>query len=135
MAYTNNANQTISIFDPEGQEHRLTSQQNHQTIHFSTTELVGIYKACAHSLSNQKETGFSVNIDTSESDLAAYTTDEVMSIIKKRQQISIPAEITSKDPNAQNANIQVEQRQGIWWFILIGVLLLAMIESWLANRH
>jgi len=135
LAYINNANQTISIFDPEGQEHRLISQQNHQTIHFSTTELVGIYRARTHSLSNQKETVFSVNIDTSESDLAAYTTDEIMSIIKKRQQISIPSEITGKDPNAQNANIQVEQRQGIWWFILIGVLLLAMIESWLANRH
>ena len=30
---------------------------------------------------------------------------------------------------------QVERQQQIWWFIVLGVLLLSVAEMWLANRY
>ena len=164
---TTAVNRAISVYDPVGKEHRISAQLMGTPIHFSETELPGIYQIYGPSINAQGKPDhpiartsqyqyWVINLDTVESDLGSYDPDEVMSMIKapveekenraNPQIFSGPEALSTVQRKAEGQAItmemasrsslsRVERQQQIWWFIVLGVLLLSMAEMWLANRY
>jgi len=164
---TTAVNRAISVYDPVGKEHRISAQLMGTPIHFSETELPGIYQIYGPSINAQGKPDhpiartsqyqyWVINLDTVESDLGSYDPDEVMSMIKapveekenraNPQIFSGPEALSTVQRKAEGQAItmemasrsslsRVERQQQIWWFIVLGVLLLSVAEMWLANRY
>ena len=168
---TTTVNRTIAVFDPSGKEHRIRTQLMGEPIHFSGTELPGIYQIYRSPLGDlgkpdqpmtqtSRYQHWAINLDTIESDLESYDSDEVMSLInasvereenkanpqmlsgpkapstmhKKAGGQTMAAESAPQD-SLSRRQAEVERQQQIWWFIVLGVLLLSVAEMWLANRY
>ena len=127
-----NVNQEVLICDPSGQEHRLVTRKN-QYAYFQTIELAGIYKISTNGFNDEKWTNFAVNIDTVESDLTAYTKEDVLDLIKKRYKTDILIKPNDNTQATLGQGLELEKNKEIWWFVLVGVLLLALIDTWLSN--
>ena len=168
---TTTVNRAIAVFDPSGKEHRIRTQLMGEPIHFSGTELPGIYQIYRSPLGDlgkpdqpmtqtSRYQHWAINLDTSESDLESYDSEEVMSLINasvEREENKVNPQMLSgpKAPStvqkkaggqtmtaepASRASLsrrqsEVEHQQQIWWFIVLGVLLLSVAEMWLANRY
>ena len=168
---TTTVNRAIAVFDPSGKEYRIRTQLMGEPIHFSGTELPGIYQIYRSPLGDlgkpdqpmiqtSRYQHWAINLDTIESDLESYDSDEVMSLInasvereenkanpqmlsgpkapstmhKKAGGQTMAAESAPQD-SLSRRQAEVERQQQIWWFIVLGVLLLSVAEMWLANRY
>jgi hypothetical protein len=70
-----------------------------------------------------------VNLDTAESDLSPLDPEELVASVTFRETTAVAAGAEAGDtPEAQ------EGRQGYWWFLLMGALLLLASETLLSNR-
>ena len=72
-------------------------------------------------------------IDTVESDLTAYTKEDVLDLIKKRYKTDILIKPNDNTQATLGQGLELEKNKEIWWFVLVGVLLLALIDTWLSN--
>ena len=129
------SNQAIAIFDPNNVETRLQPDENApegsspNSIFYTDTSVPGIYSA---HVSGGDTHYFVVNIDTSESDLAARDIEELTSMLKGAAEESV-----EEKPRAElvaQYREDVEKNQNAWMYLMLVVFALAVTEMFLANR-
>jgi hypothetical protein len=107
------------LVSPDGSRERLAP---------SPMELVrpGFYQV----QSDNRETVrlVAVNVDRSESDLNVWNADELKAAITSTDTLTSVASSETLSPAER------EQRQRVWWFLLVGAALLLLVEVILANR-
>ena len=125
----------IAVFNPNNVETRLQRSENSAedssqgSIFYDETEVPGIYSA--HT-SGATPYYFIVNLDTTESDLAARDVEELTSMLKGAADESV-AEKPTKELIAQYHE-DVEKNQNVWIYLMLAVFALAVTEMFLANR-
>lgn len=125
----------IAIFDPNNVETRVQPDENapegpsQNSIFYADTSVPGIYSA---HISGGDTQYFVVNIDTSESDLAARDIEELTSMLKGAADESVE-EKPSAELVAQYRE-DVEKNQNVWAYLMLAVFALAVTEMFLANR-
>ena len=125
----------IAIFDPNNVETRVQPDENategtsQNSIFYADTSVPGIYSA---HISGGDTHYFVVNIDTSESDLAARDIEELTSMLKGAAEESVE-EKPSAELVAQYRE-DVEKNQNVWAYLMLAVFALAVTEMFLANR-
>ena len=125
----------IAIFDPNNVETRVQPDERalegslQNSIFYTDTSVPGIYSA--HT-SGGNTHYFVVNVDTSESDLAARDIEELTSMLKGAVDESA-AEKPSAELVAQYRE-DVEKNQNVWAYLMLVVFALAVTEMFLANR-
>ncbi len=129
----------IAIFNPNSVETRLgrnkdetpTAQNTPQSsVLYTDTALPGIYSV--HRSGTEVTDYFVVNVDTTESDLAARDVEELASMLK-----GTAAELVEDKPTAElvaQYNEDVERNQNVWIYLMFAVFALAITEMFLANR-
>lgn len=125
----------IAIFDPNNVETRVQPGENapegpsQNSIFYADTSVPGIYSA---HISGGDTHYFVVNIDPSESDLAARDIEELTSMLKGTAEESVE-EKPSAELVAQYRE-DVEKNQNVWAYLMLVVFALAVTEMFLANR-
>ena len=125
----------IAIFDPNNVETRVQPDKSvpegslQNSIFYTDTSVPGIYSA--HTSGGDTHY-FVVNVDTSESDLAARDIEELTSMLKGAVDASA-AEKPSAELVAQYRE-DVEKNQNVWAYLMLVVFALAVTEMFLANR-
>jgi len=125
----------VAIFDPNNVETRLQPDARalegagRNSLFYADTSVPGIYSA--HT-SDGNVHYFVVNVDTSESDLAARDIEELTSLLKGTVDESV-VEKPSAELVAQYRE-DVEKNQNVWAYLMLVVFALAVTEMFLANR-
>lgn len=132
-------NGAIAIFNPNSVETRLgrnkdetpTAQNTPQSsVLYTDTAIPGIYSV--HRSGTEVTDYFVVNVDTTESDLAARDVEELASMLK-----GTADELVEDKPTAElvaQYNEDVERNQNVWIYLMFAVFALAITEMFLANR-
>ena len=132
-------NGAIAIFNPNSVETRLgrnkdetaTAQNIPQSsVLYTDTAIPGIYSV--HRSGTEVTDYFVVNVDTTESDLAARDVEELASMLK-----GTADELVEDKPTAElvaQYNEDVERNQNVWIYLMFAVFALAITEMFLANR-
>ena len=118
----------VAIFDPSDEEIRTEINENGGII-YDATEQPGIYSV---HISGEQPRYFVVNPDTAESDLTARDPEELTSMLASGEGTA-PANVVTADMITKYHS-EVEKNQGIWWYLMLGVFLLAVGEMFIANR-
>ncbi len=118
----------IAIFNPAGEETRTELNENGGVI-YDTTEQPGIYSA---HISGEQPHYFVVNPDTVESDLTTRDPEELTSMLASGEAAASTEVITAETITRYHG--EVEKNQGVWWYLILGVFLLAVGEMFIANR-
>ena len=118
----------VAIFNPADEEIRTEVNENGGII-YDATEQPGIYSA---HISGEQPRYFVVNPDTAESDLAARDPEELTSMLASGEGTA-PANVVTADMITKYHS-EVEKNQGVWWYLMLGVFLLAVGEMFIANR-
>jgi hypothetical protein len=71
-----------------------------------------------------------VNVDSKESDLSKLNVDEFVTSVTGAD----PKALSPATASEKLTNEELESRQGVWWVLLIGALLLFVAEAVLARR-
>ena len=121
----------VAVFNPNNVETRLQHDENNTitSVFYTDTMLPGIYSIHA---SGAKSRYFVVNVDATESDLASRDIEELQSMLK-----GAADESTQDKPTAElvaQYHEDVENRQGVWMYLMFAVFALAVTEMFLANR-
>jgi hypothetical protein len=70
-----------------------------------------------------------VNVDPTEADLSHLDPQDLIAAVTSASaQREVGGDINTPTPETQ------EQRQKLWWYLLLGVLLLMAVETALSNR-
>lgn len=132
-------NKEIAIFTPNNSETRLgrntdvtpTAENIPQnSVLYTDTTMPGIYSV--HRSGTEVTDYFVVNVDTTESDLAARDIEELASMLK-----GTADEFVEDKPTAElvaQYNEDVESNQNVWIYLMLAVFALAITEMFLANR-
>ena len=118
----------IAIFNPAGEETRTELNENGGVI-YDTTEQPGIYSA---HISGEQPHYFVVNPDTIESDLTTRDPEELTSMLARGEAAASTEVVTAETITRYHG--EVEKNQGLWWYLILGVFLLAVGEMFIANR-
>lgn len=125
----------IAVFNPNNVETRLqrdedtTEASSRSSVFYNETAVPGIYSV--HT-SGATPSYFVVNVDTTESDLAARDVEELTSMLKGAVDESV-AEKPTTELVAQYHE-DVEKNQNVWIYLMLAVFALAVTEMFLANR-
>ena len=125
----------IAVFDPNNVETRLQRNENSTevssqgSVFYDDTAVPGIYSV--HT-SGADSTYFIVNVDTTESDLAARDVEELTSMLKGAADESVEEEATTE--LIAQYHEDVEKNQNVWVYLMLAVFALAVTEMFLANR-
>ena len=125
----------IAVFNPNNVETRLqrnedtTEVSSQGSVFYDETAVPGIYSV--HT-SGAAPYYFVVNVDTTESDLAARDVEELTSMLKGAADESV-AEKPTAELVAQYHE-DVEKSQNVWIYLMLAVFALAVTEMFLANR-
>ncbi|MCG9130670.1 BatA domain-containing protein [Candidatus Poribacteria bacterium] len=125
----------IAVFDPNNVETRLRRDANvpgvsaQGSFFYNDTAVPGIYSVHA---SGADAYAFVVNVDTTESDLAARDVEELTSMLKGAADESVE-EKPAAELVAQYRE-DVEKNQSVWVYLMLAVFALAVTEMFLANR-
>ena len=125
----------IAVFNPNNVETRLqrnegtTEAPSRGSVFYDETAVPGIYSI--HT-SGAAPSYFVVNVDTTESDLAARDIEELTSMLKGAADESV-AEKPTAELVAQYHE-DVERNQNVWIYLMLAVFALAVTEMFLANR-
>jgi hypothetical protein len=112
------------IHPPDGSELRLSSGE----ANFSLTMTPGIY-----TLGSQPERRFAVNLDAAESRTAPMPLDELERLgAPVLHQPTVAARETERKVRLRNT--ELEERQKLWRWFLLGTLGVLIVETWLAGR-
>ena len=132
-------NREVAIFNPNNVETRLGRNKNiastaENTLHggvlYTDTAIPGIYSI--HRSGAEVPDYFVVNVDTTESDLAARDVEELASMLK-----GAADELVEDTPMAElvaQYNEDVERNQNVWIYLMFAVFAIAVTEMFLANR-
>ena len=125
----------VAVFDPNNVETRLRLDANipggssQGSFFYNDTAVPGIYSVHA---SGADSYAFVVNVDSTESDLAARDVEELTSMLK-----GASAESVEEKPAAElvaQYHKDVEKNQGVWVYLMLAVFALAVTEMFFANR-
>ena len=121
----------LAIFNPNGVETRLQSDENNTTtsVFYTDTTIPGIYSVHA---SGAEARYFVINTEATESDLASRDVEELTSMLKGTVDESV-ADKPAAELIAQYHE-DVEKRQDVWMYLMLAVFALAVTEMFLANR-
>lgn len=125
----------IAVFNPNNVETRVqrneatTEVPSQGSIFYDDTAVPGIYSV--HT-SGAVPYYFVVNVDTTESDLAARNVEELTSMLKGAADEPV-AEKPTAELVAQYRE-DVEKNQNVWIYLMLAVFALAVTEMFLANR-
>ena len=128
-------NREIAVFNPNNVETRLQRNENSTevssqgSVFYADTAVPGIYSV--HT-SGADSTYFIVNVDTTESDLAARDVEELTSMLKGAADESVEEEATTE--LIAQYHEDVEKNQNVWVYLMLAVFALAVTEMFLANR-
>ena len=117
-----------AIFNPMGEETRTEINENGGVIYDATAQ-PGIYSI---HISGEQPRYFVVNPDTVESNLAARDSEELTSMLAGGEK-AVPTEGATAEMITKYHG-EVEKNQGVWWYLMLGVFLLAVGEMFIANR-
>ncbi len=129
----------IAIFNPNNSETRLgrntdetptTEHIPQNSVLYTDTAIPGVYSV--HRSGTEVTDYFVVNVDTTESDLAARDVEELASMLK-----GTADELVEDKPTAElvaQYNEDVERNQNVWIYLMFAVFALAITEMFLANR-
>lgn len=132
-------NREVAIFNPNNVETRVgrskdvapTAENTLQGgVLYTDTAIPGIYSV--HRSGVEGQDYFVVNVDTTESDLAARDVEELASMLK-----GAADELVEDKPTAElvaQYNEDVERNQNVWIYLMFAVFALAVTEMFLANR-
>ena len=132
-------NREVAIFNPNNVETRLGRNKDvtptaedapQSSILYTDTAIPGIYSI--HRSGAEVPDYFVVNVDTTESDLAARDVEELASMLK-----GTADELVEDKPTAElvaQYNEDVERNQNVWIYLMFAVFALAVTEMFLANR-
>lgn len=96
---------------------------------FTQTAVPGIYTVT----SSRGAKKFVVNLDPAESRTAALPFDELERLgVPTSHAVGSEAKLLAKEVRLQNGDI--ENRQKLWRWVIIGTLLVLLLETWLAGR-
>ena len=133
------ASREIAIFNPNNVETRFGENRDitsaaggtsQDSILYTDTSIPGIYSI--HRSGTEVTDYFVVNVDTTESDLAARDVEELTSMLK-----GAVDELVEDKPTAElvaQYNEDVERNQNVWIYLMLAVFALAVTEMFLANR-
>lgn len=88
----------------------------------------GFYEVRIAGTSNQRPYSVAVNIAPEESDLTPIAPETVTASAAVGRAGDVPMDVEPLTP------AEMEKRQSIWWFLLVGGLLALLVEAALANR-
>lgn len=113
----------LSVRTPSGSEVAIESAI------FDKTEEAGVYEIHRKN-SSRSQAVFAVNVDTRESDLTPIAPEELQSkfVVDNDEAVQTAAVLSA------NSEQQRENRQKLWRLALLGVVVLLLGETWLANR-
>ncbi len=115
----------LSVRTPSGSEVAIESAI------FDKTEDAGVYEIHRKkSRPERSEEVFAVNVDTRESDLTPLATEELQDKFVVDNKVAGQIAAVS----SANSEQQQENRQKLWRLALLGVVVLLLGETWLANR-
>ena len=132
-------NREVAIFNPNNLETRVGKSKDvthiaqdtpQGSIFYTDTSTPGIYSV--HRSGTEVTDYFIVNVDTTESDLAARDVEELASMLK-----GTADEFVEDKPTAElvaQFNEDVERNQNVWIYLMLAVFALAVTEMFLANR-
>ena len=132
-------NRDVAIFNPNNVETRLGRNKDgtpiaentpQNSVLYTDTAIPGIYSV--HRSGTEITDYFVVNVDTTESDLAARDVEELASMLK-----GTADELVDDKPTAElvaQYNEDVESNQNVWIYLMFAVFALAITEMFLANR-
>ena len=132
-------NKAVAIFNPNNLETRLgrnkdiapTAENTGQGgVFYTDTVIPGIYSI--HSSGAKMPDYFVVNVDTTESDLAARDVEELASMLKGAADALVEDKPTAE--LVAQYNEDVERNQNVWIYLMFAVFALAITEMFLANR-
>ncbi len=118
----------VAIFNPMGEETRTEINEN-GGVFYDATEHPGIYSV---HISDKQPRYFVVNPDTVESDLAARDSEELTSMLTGGEK-AVSTQVATAEMITKYHG-EVEKNQGVWWYLMLGVFLLAVGEMFIANR-
>jgi len=115
----------LKILTPDNQEQNLTSRETN----FSGTLQPGVYTIA----SGQSAKRFAVNLDPSESRTAPLSVDDLerLGVPLKHGE---PAASVAAQRNVRLKNEDLENRQKLWRWLVVGALMILLVETWLAGR-
>ncbi|MDE0468970.1 MAG: BatA domain-containing protein [Candidatus Poribacteria bacterium] len=126
----------VAVFNPNNVETRLqrgestiTGQIGQGSLFYADTSIPGIYSA--HT-SGAEPYYFVVNVDATESNLAARDVEELSSMLKGTADESI--EDTPAAELVAQYREDVEKSQDVWIYLMLAVFALAVTEMFFANR-
>ena len=117
-----------AIFDPMGEEIRTEITESSSII-YDAIEHPGIYSV---HISGKQPHYFVVNPDTTESNLASRDPEELTSMLAGGEKAIATETVTAEMITKYHG--EVEKNQGVWWYLMLGVFLLAVGEMFIANR-
>ncbi|HEY7699917.1 MAG TPA: hypothetical protein VIE88_15950, partial [Vicinamibacteria bacterium] len=89
----------------------------------------GFYEVRRAGGGSVSSSGVAVNLDTAESDLSPLDPEELVASVTFRE-----PSVAGASGGADDTREAQEARQGYWWFLLVGALLLFASETLLSNR-
>ncbi|MYA70273.1 VWA domain-containing protein [Candidatus Poribacteria bacterium] len=125
----------IAVFNPNNVETRLqrnegtTEVRSRGSVFYDDTAVPGIYSV--HT-SGAVPSYFVVNVDTTESDLAARDVEELTSMLKGTVDESVEEKPTAE--LVAQYHEDVEKNQNVWIYLMLAVFALAVTEMFVANR-
>ena len=120
----------VAVFDPNGVETRMQGDTAQGSVFYRDTRIPGIYSV--HRSDTELTDYFVVNVETSESDLAARDVEELASLLKGAA-AEAPVDTPTGELVAQYRE-DVERNQNVWIYLMIAVFALAVAEMFIANR-
>jgi hypothetical protein len=112
------------VVKPDGREVTLAAD----AAHFAETDQPGIYRL----LSGAEETRFAVNLDAAESNTAPLDLEQL-----EQRGVRFGASLTRAERLArqrQQRDTELESRQKIWRWLIVGMLGVVIVETWWAGR-
>ena len=91
----------------------------------------GFYSVRLQGMSERRPFAAAVNLDPIESDLAPLEPHQFVATVTG-QAATTPTGQSLEHPNLTSADI--EKKQGVWWFLLVGAVLALIAEALLSNR-
>ena len=118
------ATQSHTITDPDNKTHTLKPGQTF------TTELIGLHTIATAS----RKLTVAVNLPPDEGRVLPFEPQKLADYgIKLAAAVDLDATTASADQQRLSAT-ETEQRQRSWWWILLGLLAVLLLETWFAGR-
>jgi hypothetical protein len=118
----------IAVFNPKGEETHIKVNAQGGAL-YEATDLPGLYSA---HISGQPPRYFVVNLDAAESDLTSRDPEELISMLAGKAE-AVASNVVTPETITQYHE-EVEKHQGLWWYLMLGLFMLAVGEMFFANR-